>query len=232
MQDSICGSASPFFVDSAYSACYTLKDLGGGEPVRIWQEYAREGGLLIVLSGPSGVGKDSVLDEFLELGSGVKKCVTSTTRPRRENEVDGVDYSFLTVEEFERKRSKDGFLESAEYCGNLYGTPRDWVEQENLLGQDIILKIEVQGGAEVKRQKPECVMVFIVPPSMEELERRLRGRSTDSEEEIKGRLIRAQEELSFAAHYDYVIENNLLHEAAEALRCIVIAERNKTRVGS
>ena len=197
--------------------------------MRIWQEYAREGGLLIVLSGPSGVGKDSLLDEFLELGEDVHKCVTCTTRPKRENEVDGVDYVFLTPEEFAQKRSKGGFLESATYCGNMYGTPRDWVEQQNSLGRDVILKIDVQGGVEVKHQKPECVMVFVVPPSMDELERRLRGRSTDSDEDIKGRLARAWKELSFVAHYDYVIENDNLQQAAEDLKSIVIAERNKTR---
>jgi guanylate kinase len=195
--------------------------------VRIWSEYARDGGLLIVLSGPSGVGKDAVLDEFLRLGTGVKKCVTSTTRPIREGEVDGVDYVFLTAEEFERRRAEGGFLESAVYCGNMYGTPRDWVEQETSLGLDVILKIEVQGAAEVKRQKPDCVMVFLVPPSMEELERRLRGRCTDSEDEIRGRLARARKELEEAPSYDYVVENDSIRQAAEELKAVVVAEHDR-----
>lgn len=195
--------------------------------MRIWSEYARDGGLLIVLSGPSGVGKDAVLSEFLRLGTGVRKCVTCTTRAKREGEVDGVDYTFLTEDEFKRRQAAGGFLESAVYCGNMYGTPKDWVEQENSQGHDVVLKIEVQGGLEVKRQKPDCVMVFVVPPSLEELERRLRGRSTDSDDEIAGRLARARKELEVAAGYDYVIENDSIARAAEELRSVVIAEHNR-----
>lgn len=192
--------------------------------MRIWSQYVRDGGLLIVLSGPSGVGKDAVLDEFLKLGTGVKKCVTCTTRPKREAEVDGVDYTFLSVEDFERRKAEGGFLESAVYCGNMYGTPREWVEQETLLGHDVVLKIEVQGGLEVKRQMPGSVMVFLVPPSMDELARRLRTRSTDSDEEIEGRLARAARELEEVSQYDYIIENDSIRQAAEELKAVVIAE--------
>ncbi len=197
--------------------------------MRIWSEYARDGGLLIVLSGPSGVGKDAVLSKFMALGTGVKKCVTCTTRPKREAEVDGVDYTFLTEDEFKRRQAAGGFLESAVYCGNMYGTPRDWVEQENAQGHDVVLKIEVQGGVEVKRQKPDCVMIFLVPPSMEELERRLRGRSTDSDEAIAGRLERAKKELEVASGYDYVVENDTIAQAAQDLNAIVIAEHSRIR---
>lgn len=196
--------------------------------MRIWSEYARGGGLLIVLSGPSGVGKDVVLNEFLHIGSGVKKCVTCTTRPKREGEVDGVDYTFLTVDEFERRKAEGGFLESAVYCDNMYGTPRDWVDHETSLGHNVILKIEVQGGLEVKSKKPDCVMVFLVPPSMEELERRLRDRRTDSDEQIDGRLARARKELEEAANYDYIVENDSICQAARELWAIVDAERNRT----
>jgi guanylate kinase len=197
--------------------------------VRIWDEYARDGGLLIVLSGPSGVGKDALLDEFLTLGTGVKKCVTCTTRPKREGEVDGVDYTFLAADAFVRMKSEGGFLESAVYCGNMYGTPGDWVERENALGHDVVLKIEVQGGLEVKRQKPDCVMVFLVPPSMEELERRLRDRLTESDVEIEGRLARARKELELVSNYEYIIENDSLHQAAEELKSIVTAEHDRIR---
>ncbi len=197
--------------------------------MRIWPEYARNGGLLIVLSGPSGAGKDAVLEQFLKLGTGVKKCVTCTTRQRREAEVDGVDYTFLSVEDFERRKAEGGFLESAVYCGNMYGTPRDWVERETQLGHDVILKIEVQGGLDVKRQMPDCVMVFLLPPSMEELARRLRNRSTDTDEEMEGRLRRAREELKEARHYDYIIENDSIRQAAEELKAIVIAEHCRVR---
>ena len=197
--------------------------------MRIWDRYARDGGLLIVLSGPSGVGKDAVLGEFLTLGTGARKCVTCTTRARREGEVDGVDYTFLTIEEFERRRREGGFLENAEYCGNSYGTPRDWVERETSLGHDVILKIEVQGGLEVKRQKPDCVMVFLVPPSMEELERRLRERLTESDEQIATRLARARKELEAVRDYTYIIENDSIGKAAEELRAIIVAEHCRIR---
>ncbi len=197
--------------------------------MRIWPQHARDGGLLIVLSGPSGVGKDAVLDEFLKLETGVKKCVTCTTRPKRKGEVDGVDYTFLSMEEFELREAQGGFLETAVYCGNKYGTPRDWVERETSLGHDVILKIEVQGGLEVKRQVPDCVMVFLVPPSIEELARRLRGRSTDTDTEIEGRLQRARKELDEICHYDYIIENESIRQAAEELRAVVIAEHCRIR---
>jgi len=200
---------------------------GRGWQVRIWDQYARDGGLLIVLSGPSGVGKDAVLSRFLTLGTGVRKCVTCTTRPKREGEVDGVDYTFLSTEEFERRWAAGGFLETAEYAGYQYGTPRDYVERETALGHDVILKIEVQGGREVKRQYPEAVMVFLVPPSMEELERRLRNRLTETDEQIATRLARARKELEVVAHYTYIVENNTVEQAAEELKAIVVTERNR-----
>jgi len=197
--------------------------------VRIWDEYRRKEGLVFVLSGPSGVGKDVVLSEFLHIGSGVKKCVTCTTRPRRDNEVDGVDYTFLTVDEFEARKAECGFLETAVYCDHLYGTPKQWVEQETSLGNYVILKIEVQGGSEIRLWKPDSIMIFLVPPSMEELERRLRDRRTDSEEQIQSRLAQARKELEETAKYDYVIENDSICRAARELWAIVDAERNRIR---
>lgn len=175
------------------------------------------------------MGKDAVLGAFLTLGTGVKKCVTCTTRPKREGEVDGVDYSFLTVDEFERRKREGGFLESAVYCGHSYGTPKDWVERETSAGHDVILKIEVQGGLEVKRQVPGCVMVFLVPPSMEELERRLRDRLTESDEQIATRLARARKELEVVGDYTYIIENDSIDQAAEELRAVVVAEHCRIR---
>lgn len=197
--------------------------------MRIRSQYARNGGLLVVFSGPSGVGKDAVLEEFfrLQVGDSVRKCVTCTTRPKRDNEMDGVDYAFLTFEEFEQRKRDGGFLESAVYCGNMYGTPKDWVEHETSLGHDVVLKIEVQGGLEVKRAKPDCVMIFLVPPSMEELERRLRDRRTESCEEIEGRLARARRELEETCKYDYIIENDTVTQAARDLWAVVDAERHR-----
>ncbi|MGI6295955.1 MAG: guanylate kinase [Armatimonadota bacterium] len=197
--------------------------------MRIWEEYAQNGGLLFVLSGPSGVGKDTVFKKFLTLGADVKKSISCTTRSDRGNEVNGVDYFFLTTDEFIQRQARGFFLESALYNGDWYGTPREWVEQQNSQGNDVMLVIEIQGAGEIKRQRPDSVAVFIVPPSMEELERRLRDRATDSESSIKTRLATATEELQFVSKYDYVIENDTVEKAAQELKAIVIAERNKVK---
>ncbi len=190
----------------------------------IWDRHARSGGLLIVLSGPSGAGKDAVLVEFTRMCPEAMRCVTTTTRPPRECETDGVDYSFTSVDEFRRIAEDGGFLEYAEVHGHLYGTPKAWVEEHLSLGEDVVLKIDVQGGLNVKRAKPEAVMVFLVPPSMEELERRLRSRNTDSDDQIARRLLNARRELDQIPHYDYMIENRALADAAAELKAIVVAE--------
>lgn len=195
-----------------------------GKLMQIWDNYLRKSGLLFVVSGPSGVGKDAVLSELHQIMPEARRCVTCTTRAPRESEVDGVDYNFLSESEFRSKIESGGFLEYAEYVGNFYGTPRKWVEDHTNAGEDVILKIEVQGGLSVKRQMPEAVMVFLVPPSMEELERRLRSRLTDSEEQIAGRLKQAQEELAHLPDYNYIVENDSLRKAAEDLRSIIVAE--------
>lgn len=192
--------------------------------MRMWSEHLRRGGLLIVLSGPSGVGKDAVLAEFHKICPDVMRCVTTTTRPPRENEIDGVDYTFTSVEDFRQQIEAGGFLEYAEYCGNLYGTPRRWVEEKLEAGVDVILKIEVQGGLAVKSQMPEAVMVFMVPPSVEELARRLTGRYTDSEEQVDLRLKRALVELEYVTDYDYIIENDTVARTAEDLKAVIIAQ--------
>ncbi len=192
--------------------------------MRTWDKHARQGGLLIVLSGPSGAGKDAVLEELAKIHPRVTRCVTTTTRPRRECETDGVDYTFVSTADFRRNAESGGFLEYAEVHGYLYGTPRAWVEEHRALGEDVVLKIDVQGGLNVKKAKPDAVMVFIVPPSMEELERRLRDRNTDSEEQIARRLLNAHRELEQIPHYDYMIENGSLAKAAEELKAVIVAE--------
>ncbi len=136
-------------------------------------------GSLIVLSGPSGVGKDAVLAPLFSAGTcppRLRRCITATTRAPRPGEIDGVDYFFLAREEFERRVAAELFLEHATYAGRSYGTPRWWVEAEVAGGNDVLLKIDVQGALQVRSQAPEAVLVFIAPPSEEELERRLRGR--------------------------------------------------------
>jgi guanylate kinase len=193
----------------------------------ISDKHRRKCGMLIVLSGPSGVGKDAVLAEFLGSLPGVRKCVTATTRSPRNCETPGVDYSFVTLEEFRRMVEAGEFLEYAKVHDNMYGTPRKWVEEALAEGTDVILKIDVQGGLAVKRAMPEAVMIFLSPPTVEELERRLRNRLTDSDAEITKRLLDARSELERIPDYDYIIENDSLADAVDRLRCIVLAERSK-----
>ena len=197
--------------------------------MRPWDGFVRSEGLLIVVSGPSGVGKDAVLTEFAKIYPRARKCVTTTTREPRAGEAQGVDYTFVSEEEFRGRIDAGGFLEHAEFCGNLYGTPRQWVEERLREGMDVVLKIDVQGGLAVKTQMPSAVMIFLVPPSMEELERRLRNRLTDSDEAIAGRLVRARQEMEQIPHYDYIIENDAVAQAAEELKAVIIAEHCKLR---
>lgn len=193
----------------------------------MWNRYCRKSGLLVVLSGPSGVGKDAVLADLLPMFPNLRKCVTYTTRPKRDNEVHGVDYTFVSKDEFQSEAESGGFLEHAEVHGHLYGTPRKWVDGTLAQGLDVILKIDVQGGLNVKRQAPSCIMIFLVPPSMEELERRLCGRLTENGEEIARRLANARRELEQIPQYDYIVENDTVHAAAETIRAILIAEHSR-----
>ena len=193
--------------------------------MRTWDKHIRKGGLLVVVSGPSGVGKDCVLSQLHEIYPKAKRCVTTTTRLPRNGETDGVDYTFISVEEFRKRITEDGFLEYAEVHGNLYGTPRQRVEEELRSGIDVILKIDVQGGLAVKSKVSNALMIFIAPPSVEELERRLRSRSTESEEQINKRLNDARHELEQIPRYDYIVENDSIDKAAEKIKAILIAEQ-------
>lgn len=182
-------------------------------------------GRLFVVSGPSGVGKDTVLNRFHEIQPGLKQCVTMTTRAPRIGESQGNPYFFVSVSEFDRMVRTGEFFEFAEVNGNLYGTPRAWVEEQRTLGFDVVLKIDVQGGLTARTKSRDAVLVFLLPPSMEELERRLRARSTETEDQITRRLIDARSELQQMPHYDYVVENRDIDTAADLIRAIVLAER-------
>jgi len=190
-------------------------------------------GNLIVLSGPSGVGKDAVLAPLFSAEAcppRLRRCITATTRAPRPGEIDGVDYFFLSRGEFEQRVAEGFFLEHATYAGRSYGTPRWWVEAEVNGGNDVLLKIDVQGALQVRSQAPEAVLVFIAPPSEEELERRLRGRDPDANpDDLARRLSIAREELALARQYDYLVVNDRIETAVEALRAIVIAERCRIR---
>lgn len=181
-------------------------------------------GLLIVVSGPSGVGKGTVLAEILK-DENIFYSVSATTRNPREGEVDGVNYHFLTKEKFEELIADNGMLEYATYCGNYYGTPRKAVEDKLAEGKDVILEIEVQGAMNVKKSFPEAMMVFILPPSVSELRRRLNKRGTETEEVVNKRVAEAVGEIKKAENYDYVMINGDLDEAVETLKSIIIAEK-------
>ncbi|MBQ8002586.1 MAG: guanylate kinase [Clostridia bacterium] len=184
-------------------------------------------GTLLVLSGPSGSGKGTLVKEYTEKHEDVFVSVSATTRNPREGERYGVNYFFLTVDEFKKKIEENGFLEYAQFCENYYGTPRESVEKKLAEGMDVILEIDVQGALQVKENCPEAVLVFTLPPSYEILRERLIGRGTESMEVIEKRLSAATEELRQAMKYDYIIVNDKIEVAAEELGAILVASKCK-----
>lgn len=178
-------------------------------------------GDVFIVSGPSGAGKGTLVRALLDRVPGVWLSVSATTRDPRPGEVDGVDYFFLSAEEFERLIAEDGFLEWAEVHGNRYGTLRSTVEEHASAGEQVVLEIDPQGAAQVKRAMPSAVLVFIEPPSFEELRRRLIGRGSETPEQIERRLCTALEELKIAGTYDYVVINDDVARATDELARIV-----------
>ncbi|MGO8670777.1 MAG: guanylate kinase [Capsulimonadaceae bacterium] len=195
------------------------------------------GGLLIVVSGPSAVGKDTVLDALMAtpgLPFPVRKCVTATTRAPRPKEggreEDGVDYHFVSPARFHEMVASDELLEYAEvHSEGWYGTPRRWVDDRRAEGIDVILKIDVQGGRSVKSQSPDAVLIFLQPPTFAELERRLRCRRTESEDRIAVRLLNARSEMAQRRHYDYAVTNDTVPETVNAIKSILLAEHYRIR---
>ncbi len=184
-------------------------------------------GLLVVLSAPSGCGKDTVL-ALLEKCMPIRRSISMTTRPIRPGEQDGVDYYFVDEPYFQRMLQEDKILEYTRYAGNYYGTPRTAVDEWLHTGETVVLKIEVEGGANVRRLYPDSVSIFLVPPGMAVLEDRLRRRSSESEEEIQSRMTIARSEMKHAPQYDYIVVNDRLEDAVENIRGIIQAEKHKT----
>ena len=186
-------------------------------------------GSLFVVAAPSGAGKSSLVNALLACDANLVLSVSTTTRALRPGEEQGREYHFVSRDTFLAMRSHGDFLESAEVHGNFYGTSRSWIEAEMQGGRDIVLEIDCQGAAQIKQMFPDVVSVFILPPSHAELERRLRGRGTDSEAEIARRMANADAEMRRADEFDYAIINTSFSEAQSALQAVVAAARLRFR---
>lgn len=184
-------------------------------------------GLLLVVSAPSAGGKGTILKELFRQDKNLRMSISATTRQPRPGEENGREYYFISREEFQELVDSGRMLEHAEYVGNCYGTPRapveDWLSQ----GWDVVLEIDVQGGAQIKRLVPDCVSVFITPPSMSVLEKRLRDRGTEDDATVRKRLETARRELDHAEHYDYVVVNDRLEDAVRDVQAILRSEKCK-----
>jgi guanylate kinase len=188
---------------------------------------SKDRGLLFIVSAPSGAGKTTLVERLVEQVPDLKLSRSYTSRPARDGETDGVDYNFVTRERFEAMVTAGGFLEWADVFGNLYGTAAADTEGILAAGCDLVLVIDVQGARKVRRRGFETTAVFVMPPSFDALERRLRGRSKDSEAAIQRRLQVAREEVSSFAEYDYVVVNDELPAAVDRLRGIIVAKRSE-----
>ena len=193
-----------------------------------------ERGKLFVVSGPSGVGKDTVLGQFLPSAQGFVRSVSATTRPRRPGETDGVDYSFVNREQFAEMLGSGEILEHTVYNGSCYGTPRSRVEELLAAGKSVVLKIEVDGAAQIRRLMPEAVLIFIGPPSLDVLAGRLQLRQSESAEEQGNRFVISKMELHRAKNYDYIIVNDDVEASAAMLRAIAMDDpaAETARVGN
>ena len=187
-------------------------------------------GKLFIISAASGTGKTTLVTALVEEMPGVIHSISSTTRAKRDGEIDGVHYNFVSVDEFKAMIGRGAFYEHAEVHGNFYGTSREWVEARLAEGQDVILEIDWQGAAQMRKLMPSCITVFILPPSIAALEARLRGRGKDSEDVIQRRLAAAKGEIAHAPEYDYLIINDQLDQALTELKAVFLAERCRADV--
>jgi guanylate kinase len=186
-----------------------------------------EKGMLIVVSAPSGTGKGAIIEKLLADDSNITHSVSATTRQPRKGEVDGVSYYFLKRPEFEDMIEKGALIEWDEYVGNYYGTPRKYIDERTAAGGDVILDITVAGAVNIKKECPEAVMIFVLPPSIDELERRIRERGTDSADAISNRLNKAYAEFKHVGKYEYVVVNDDLDSCVAEVKTIIASERMK-----
>lgn len=199
----------------------------GGRTMAGWTLSTSRTGLLIVLSAPSGGGKSSVAKALLGADTKLEYSISVTTRPKRPDEVDGRHYHFVTPDEFHRFVREGAFYEFAEVHDHLYGTRRDAIEQTLAAGRDVLMDLDVQGGLNLKRQTPDAVLIFLLPPSLDVLRHRLEKRGTDTPEVIARRLAKAEQEIRHWCEYDYAVMNDDLDLAVARVRGIVEAERHR-----
>jgi guanylate kinase len=185
----------------------------------------------IVISAPSGTGKTVVVSRLLAMDGRLQRALTATTRPPRPDETDGKDYIFLSETQFEQKRAAGELAESARVHGMWYGVPRESITSALKKGKWVVLNVDVQGGLAIKKAYPESVMIFLLPPSMEELEHRLRGRGTDNDEEIARRMRDALQEMAVTPKYEYVVVNDEVKSCANRILAVVLAETSRTSRG-
>lgn len=183
-------------------------------------------GILVVISGFSGAGKGTLVRKLMEKYDNYALSISMTTRDAREGEEDGVHYFFVDHKKFEQTIANDGLLEYASYCGNYYGTPRDYVEKQIAAGKDVILEIEVQGALQIKKKFANTLLLFVTPPSAKELAQRLRDRHTETDEQIAGRLSRATEEVEWISKYDFLVINDDIERSVDRLNDIIVAAHN------
>ncbi|MBM7855735.1 guanylate kinase [Desulfohalotomaculum tongense] len=182
-------------------------------------------GILLVLSGPSGAGKGTVCQALIQDNSSIHLSISVTTRAPRPGEQHGKNYFFISREEFEQMVAQDQLLEWAKVYDNYYGTPRRWVEEKLVQGEDVLLEIDIQGALQIKKKYPDCILVFIVPPSINELQARLISRGTDCDDVIKRRLSCVEGELQEIPKYDFIVVNDKLEEAVNEVKAIITAEK-------
>lgn len=185
----------------------------------------KKSGQLIVISAPSGCGKGSIINGVLEKNKNMWLSVSTTSRKIRENDIPGVTYNFVTEEEFKQKIEEGFFLEYTNYAGNYYGTPRGTIKEKLDQGIDVILEIEIEGAANIKKLVPEAIFIFILPPSLKDMVKRLKKRGTDSKEKILERFHTAYKEINEVTKYNYVVINDILEDAINKVEAIIKAEK-------
>ena len=186
-------------------------------------------GLIVVISAPAGSGKTTLCKRLLQASPSFISSVSFTTRSPRKNEIEGVDYYFVSREEFEKLVEKNIFVEWTEVHGHLYGTSGDLLKKNIEAGKDVVLEVDVKGGRKIKEKYPEAILIFILPPSWKELKKRLRGRATEDEKNIKERLNTAKQEIKYLPYYDYFVVNDDINRALKELLTIIEAERSRIK---